>query len=351
MKDRKVFLYVSCLLFLALLVGCSSTKESLPPTETPPAAATATPTPQPTATPTQLPLNLLDALALADDLSIFHIALSDTGLSERLRSEGPYTLFAPTNDAFGELPDAMMNDQEALFQVMLYLIVDQHVTEQALTQDSTLSPMLGNEAPLTISSSNGLIRVNDAAIVGAPISAQNGLIYTLDKVLVPPTITLLALQEKAPLANAVLPNLLQLAEAEGNLSTFLDGLRAAGLIGMLEQEGAYTLFVPTDRAFEQLVEVAPGQLLKLLDEDPAPFLKYHIVPGYLAARSIQDGLNLQTLAQAPIRFTAQGVGEGLKVLVGEGSDVAMAMIQRELPARNGVIHLIDAVLLPPNLQP
>ena len=328
-----------------LLAACGSDEPTPSPTAIPASTSTSTPIP---ATATPPPLDLIDALMQMDDFTILSMTLNDVGLAEQLHDQGPFTIFAPTNAAFAELPDAIKNDADAPFDLMLQLIVDGALAPEALTQTNTLTPLLGDAAPLTITNANGVIEINEAQITGPPIAAQNGLIYPIDKVLVPPTISILALQSNVPVANAVLPNLLQIAEEAGDLTTFLDGMQAAGLFDILSADTPHTLFAPTDRAFEQLVENTSGELLKKLDEDPAPLFKYHLIDGYLATTSIQDGLTLKTLAGTPLTFAAQPDGDKLQLLINNGQAGAAALVGQELAARNGVIHVIDAVLLPPD---
>lgn len=342
MSYRFLICLAAALIFI--LASCGSDAPTPSPTATPVSTATSTPIP---ATPTPTPLDLLDTLTQTDDFTILSLMLGDAGLTDKLHNEGPFTLFAPTNAAFAELPDAIKNDADALFDVMLYIIVDGAIGPDELAQTNALTPLLGDDAPLTITNSNGVIGVNEARVVGPPILAQNGIIYAIDNVLAPPTISVLAVQSSAPVANAVLPNLLQIAGSAGDLTTFLDGLQAAGLFDILSADTPHTLFAPTDRAFEQLVENASDELLKKLDEDPAPLLKYHMIAGYLATSSIQDGLMLETLTGAPLLFSAQPDGDKLQLTVTNGQTSAATIVSQELAARNGVIHVIDAVLLPP----
>ncbi|MEZ4663211.1 MAG: fasciclin domain-containing protein [Caldilineaceae bacterium] len=336
-------IFLAAVLIL-IFAGCGSDEPTPSPTATPAPAATSTPIP---ATPTPPPLDVMDALMQTDDFTILNLMLGDAGLADKLHNEGPFTLFAPTNAAFAELPDAIKNDADALFDLMLYIVVDGAIAPDALAQTHALTPLLGDNTPLAISNADGAIDINEARVIGPPILAQNGIIYPIDKVLVPPTISVLAVQSSAPVANAVLPNLLQIAESAGDLTTFLDGLQAAGLFDILSADTPHTLFAPTDRAFDQLVENASGELLQKLDEDPAPLLKYHMIAGYLATASIQDGLTLETLAGAPLLFSAQPDGDKLQLTVNNGQTSSATIVSQELAARNGVIHVIDAVLLPP----
>jgi uncharacterized surface protein with fasciclin (FAS1) repeats len=127
------------------------------------------------------------------------------------------------------------------------------------------------------------------------------------------------------------------AEAAGDFTTLLAAVEAAGLVETLEGEGPYTVFAPTDDAFAALPEGTVEGLL----EDPealSDILLYHVVPGEVTSDQVV------TLESAT---TAQGSDVSIRV---EGDSVFVndaQVIMTDIQASNGVIHVIDAVLLPP----
>jgi uncharacterized surface protein with fasciclin (FAS1) repeats len=122
-------------------------------------------------------------------------------------------------------------------------------------------------------------------------------------------------------------DVIDIANRSGEFGTLLTAVRAAGLTGLLKGEGPYTLFAPTDSAFEKLPE---GTLQELLaDKDKLTrVLKYHVVPGRVYALQVLEERELSTAAGQPLQTRD------------------LSVVRADIKARNGVIHVIDAVLLP-----
>lgn len=131
----------------------------------------------------------------------------------------------------------------------------------------------------------------------------------------------------------------EVAAAAGNFATLLTAVKAAGLADELSGEGPFTVFAPTDEAFAKV----PADTLKALLADPqgqlTQILLYHVVAGKVMAADVKDGLEAVTLQGAPLKFT---VGADGSVKIGDVNIVAT-----DVAASNGVIHVIDAVLMPP----
>lgn len=114
-------------------------------------------------------------------------ALQAAGLVETLQGEGPFTVFAPTDEAFAKLPagtvEALLADKEALTAILLYHVVPGKVmAEQVVTMDM-VEPAGGGE--LMITTSNGMVKINNATVITADVSATNGVIHIIDTVLIP----------------------------------------------------------------------------------------------------------------------------------------------------------------------
>ena len=123
------------------------------------------------------------------------------------------------------------------------------------------------------------------------------------------------------------PGVIGVAKRSGEFGTLLTAVKAAGLTGLLEGEGPYTLFAPTDAAFDKLPKEALQELLadktKLI-----AVLKYHVVSGRVNAVTILESQELSTVS-----------GQELPT-------ADLSVIRADVPARNGIIHVIDSVLLP-----
>jgi hypothetical protein len=133
-----------------------------------------------------------------------------------------------------------------------------------------------------------------------------------------------------------LGNVAQLVLLNPNLTTVAYALSQAGLIDVLAQQGPFTLFIPVNQAFAAIPEATLNQLLADPTGNLSTLLLYHVVPGLYTSADLSAGLTLATAQGATISFS--GSGTGLQVN-------SANIVTVDIPARNGVIHLIDAVLL------
>lgn len=130
-------------------------------------------------------------------------------------------------------------------------------------------------------------------------------------------------------------DIVDIAVANGNFTTLVAAVEAAGLVDTLKGEGPFTVFAPTDEAFAALPE---GTVEALLNDIPAltAILTYHVVPGAVMSGDLSDGMMAETVNGQSVTIT---LGDGVMV---DGANVVTADIE----ASNGVIHVIDAVILP-----
>jgi transforming growth factor-beta-induced protein len=179
---------------------------------------------------------------------------------------------------------------------------------------------------VTIKVEDGKVRVNGALVTKTDIAASNGTIHVIDTVILPP-----AVAEAAAKANIV-----QTAVAAGQFKTLATALTAAGLVETLAGEGPFTVFAPTDDAFAKL---PAGTLEALLADKEAlkKVLLHHVVPGTVKAADVVKLTSAKTAAGTDL---AVKVDEG-KVHIG-----AATVVKADVEAANGVIHVIDTVLVP-----
>lgn len=130
-------------------------------------------------------------------------------------------------------------------------------------------------------------------------------------------------------------DIVDIAVADGSFTTLVAAVEAAGLVETLKGEGPFTVFAPTDAAFAALPE---GTVEALLNDIPAltAILTYHVVPGQVLSTDLSDGMTAATVNGQSVTIT---LGDGVMV---DGANVVAADIQ----ASNGVIHVIDAVIMP-----
>lgn len=288
------------------------------------------------------------------DFSTLVAALQAAGLVDALKADGPYTVFAPTNAAFAKLPpgtvDTLLADPKgALTQILLYHVVPGKVLSSDLSDGLEAKTLQGESVKFKLA--DGKAAVNDANIVAADIAASNGVIHVIDSVILPPSLAAGAAQAATPAATAAATpeataaaaaapssDIVDTAVAAGDFKTLVAAVQAAGLVDALKADGPFTVFAPTDAAFAKLPAGTVDKLLADPKGDLTQILLYHLVPGKVLAADVKDGLEAATLQGGKLKFSVQ---DG-KVKVNDANVVATDIL-----GSNGVIHVIDSVLLPP----
>ena len=307
-------------------------------------------------------LDIVETAAAAGNFTTLLAAAEAAGLVDALKGEGPLTVFAPTDAAFAALPagtvEALLKDPDALTAILTYHVVPGAVRSGDVVKLSSAPTLNGADLTITVTG-EGKVMVENANVVVVDIEASNGIIHVIDAVMLPPSAVSARLGADAP-ANSLgsssysmggswisqairngefkwLTSRLSLytvAKLAG-LPTLTKAVRAADLQGTLMFGGPFTLFGPTEEAFAAL---PPGTLDAVL-KDPATLsniLLYHVVPGVVKAADVVM-LTEATMAN----------GEKVTITVGDGVKINDAnVIVVDIPARNGVLHIIDGVLIP-----
>lgn len=275
--------------------------------------------------------DIVDVASSDSNFSILVTALQTADLVGALQAEGPFTVFAPTDEAFADLLEALditaeqLLAQPGLADVLLYHVVSGKVMSTDLTDGMT--PETLNGELITVDLSDG-VKINDSTVTSANIEATNGVIHVIDKVLVPEGFTLEMEEEM---------DIVDIALADENFSTLVAALQQADLVSALQGEGPFTVFAPTNDAFAALLEaldISAEQLL--LQPDLADVLLYHVVPGKVMSTDLTNGLTAETLNGESVTFD---LSDGVKVNMS-------TVIGADVEASNGVIHVIDTVLVP-----
>jgi uncharacterized surface protein with fasciclin (FAS1) repeats len=250
-------------------------------------------------------------------------AVEAAGLVDALKAEGPLTVFAPTDDAFAALPegtlDALLADIPTLTDILLYHVVDGKVMAADVVELSQAQTLQGQYVDITVE--DGRVYIDGAEVIITDIETSNGVIHVIDSVILPET-----------------RDIVDIAVEDGRFTTLVTALEAAGLVDALKAEGPLTVFAPTDEAFAALPE---GTLGALLADIPAltDILLYHVVDGKVMSGQVVTLSEAETLLGEPVSIRV----EDGNVFIND-SQVVLADIE----ASNGVIHVIDAVLLPPS---
>lgn len=269
------------------------------------------------------------------DFSILVSALQEAELVSALQAEGPFTVFAPTNAAFADLLEALDIDAEALLshpdlaKVLLYHVVSGKVMSTDLSDGMTAATLHGGSLAIGV---DGGVTINDANVAVADIEASNGVIHVIDKVLVPEDFVL---EQPAPQEEK--PDIVEIALGDSQFSMLVMLLQKADLVSALQGEGPFTVFAPTNDAFNALLaelEISADELMA--QPALADVLLYHVVSGKVMSTDLSDGLAAPTLEGDTVVFD---LSSGVKV------DSA-SVIAADVEASNGVIHVVDGVLIP-----
>lgn len=282
--------------------------------------------------------NIVDVLAKDARFETAYKAVIAAGLADTLASaDNTFTVFVPRDGAFTNLNednpgalDFLLGDPKGvLTDVLLYHVVAGKLTGADVAAETSLTTL--NGADLTVDvNKDGSIFINDARVVTADIPAKNGVIHVINAVLVPEDV-------EFPIAPAVvesdLPTIAEVLAEDGRFTALLDALEATGLAETFTSAGDYTLFAPTDEAFERLGSS------EWTESDLRSILLYHVVGDSLS----RDQLATDDLV--PTMFRGRPIivnRDGPMILNLSGARVE----NFNIPASNGVIHVIDRVMTP-----
>jgi transforming growth factor-beta-induced protein len=283
------------------------------------------------------PGTIVDIAVSNPSFSTLVTAVKAAGLAETLSGKGPFTLFAPTNEAFAALPKGTLElllkpeNREALRKVLTYHVVSGNLMAKDL-RSAKVATVEGNTVAVQVKKQG--VQVNNATVVKADIAAKNGVIHVIDRVLLPPNLM------PAPVATQPTQTIVEIAVGNPSFSTLVTAVKAAGLVDTLSGKGPFTLFAPTNEAFAALPK---GTLEKLLKPENREALRkvltYHVVSGDLMAKDLRSG-KVATVAGSSVAVKVQGQS----VSVNDAT-----VTKADVDAKNGVIHIINKVLLPPGL--
>jgi transforming growth factor-beta-induced protein len=259
------------------------------------------------------------------DFSMLVQALSRADLVDALSGTGNFTVFAPTNAAFtallSQLGLSSVNDipAETLTAVLLYHVLGEEKKSNMLVAGyyNTISPAQNSFMSLKVGLTGGVKINNTAMVTTADVDVKNGVIHVIDKVLLPPTVV-------------------DHAIANENFSILVQAVVKAGLVETLSGTGPFTIFAPTDAAFQALfTQLNVSGISELTAEQLIPILTYHVVSGNVRSTDLSAGA-VETL-NGSINITLSPAPA-----INSNSNIVATDVQ----GANGVIHVIDKVLLP-----
>lgn len=292
-------------------------------------------------------IHAIDTVLIPPDMNMSNIAavammnpmfntlsalVTQAGLGSALKDpKANLTVFAPTDEAFAKLPQATVNallrDRKKLQAVLLYHVLGTKVTSQDVAGMGGMgTPKTLNGATVNVTTIGDSIYVNEAKVIQADVPTTNGVIHVIDRVLLPPDMMAMSTIAAA-------------AMMEPMFNTLSAAVTVAGLGDTLKDpKSALTVLAPTDAAFAKL----PAGTIEALLKDPETLkqiLLYHVIPGKLSSRQLRG--ELKTVNGAKVNLTVIG-----KDLYANEAKVTKADVR----TGNGVIHVIDTVLLPPDLN-
>ncbi|XP_068187334.1 periostin-like [Antennarius striatus] len=246
-------------------------------------------------------------------------------LREEIEGRGSFTMFAPSNEAWEQLDSGVRSALESNVNIELYNALHFHMVNRRLLtkdmkNDMTITSMY-NDLGLYINHySNGIVTVNCARILHGNQVATNGVVHVIDRVI-----------------SAVGSTIKEVLDINDELSTFNGAVLASGMMDKLGQPGHYTLFAPTNKAFSKL---SPDYLKRIMEDKAvtAALVKYHLLNSVQCSEAIMAGSVYETAEGTNIQIGCDGDSltvNGIKMV-----------LKKDIVTTNGVIHLIDQVLIP-----
>ncbi len=274
---------------------------------------------------------IVDIAAGDERFSTLVAAVKAAGLAETLSGEGPFTVFAPTNDAFAKLPSGTVQtllkpeNKETLKSILTYHVVKGDVMASDVVGLREATTVQGQRVDVTTERDSAgnvsKVMIDGAEVVITDIEASNGVIHVIDSVILP-----------------VQKNAVEVASETGMFETLIAAAKAAGLAETLSTTGPITILAPTDEAFEKLPRGTVQALLRPENRDRlANILKYHVVEG-----RVYD----EQAAKLDSAKALNGGTLNVGIVDGRLTFNESAVVKSDIEASNAVIHVIDTVLIP-----
>jgi uncharacterized surface protein with fasciclin (FAS1) repeats len=270
--------------------------------------------------------NIVQVARAAGSFTTLVAAVQAADLVDVLSGDGPFTVLAPTDEAFEALPAGTLEtllkpeNKPLLRAVLLYHVIPAELPSGQVVKATDAQTAGGQRIDIDVR--DGVVYVDNARVVQPDVEASNGVIHAIDAVIMPAT-----------------EDLLGLADQAGVFTTLSAAIEAAGLVEALRADGPITVFAPTDEAFAALPRGTVEGLLRPENRSTLQaILKYHVVPGRVYA---DDAVG------AGVATTLQGGDVRLRIRDGRLMVNDAAVIKSDLEATNGVVHVIDRVIMPP----
>ena len=270
--------------------------------------------------------DIVDTAVGAGSFNTLVAAVKAAGLVDTLKGKGPFTVFAPTDEAFAKLPAGTVEsllkpeNKGKLAAILTYHVVPGKVMAADVVKVTGAKTVQGQQVDVKVNGST--VMVDGATVTATDVECDNGVIHIIDSVILPAESTIV-----------------ETAVAAGSFKTLVAAVKAAGLAETLSGEGPFTVFAPTDEAFAKLPAGTVESLLK--PENKAKLvsiLTYHVVAGRVYSGDAVAAKKATSLESSPIDITVTAAGAKIN---------NASLLTADIDASNGVIHVIDTVLMPP----
>ncbi len=274
--------------------------------------------------------NIVETAISAGNFETLVTAVKAAGLVQTLSGHQHYTVFAPTDEAFQKLDPQILNsmlepaNKSNLAAVLTYHVLPGRVAARDAYDLNFAATLNGQRLPINFRGDQ--LTVGNAIVKVTDIQCSNGVIHVIDDVLLPSLDTIPAV-----------------ANSAGQFETLLAAVTTAGLAETLGSKGPFTVFAPTDEAFTKLPPGTVESLLQPENRDKlVDILKYHVVSGRVYSNDALKARRAETLSGRTVgaNFSAAGL-----------SINDAKVVSANIETSNGVVHIIDSVLLPKSMTP
>ncbi len=274
-----------------------------------------------------LPMSITDHAVANPAFSSLVAGVTKAELATALADEAAmYTVFAPTNDAFNTFFTELgvtLDDlsKETLSSVILYHALGDFVSASMVESGyfPTLSKAFDRAISVKVDTEGGVMLNADSEVIATDVVATNGIIHAINKVIMPPTVVDIAIDND-------------------NFSTLVQAVVKAELVDALSGDGPFTVFAPTNAAFDEIfTTLGVSGIDDLSKEDLTPILLAHVVSGNVASADLSNG-DVPTLNdQKTLSISVDG---------GVSIDGSINVVAADIQGKNGIVHVIDKVIVP-----
>ena len=283
--------------------------------------------------------NIVDRALADQELTSLVKLVNGLHLTHALSYNGPFTVFAPTDEAFQEGLDLLGAEDGIIDYHLASTLLTYHVVYGIYSAEDIkdgLKLMTAQGEQIIFSFNGDSPQVNGENIVATDILANNGIVHKIDGLLIPASV--------APTPEFTVVDVAM--STPDTFSSLVEFVIQADLVSALASTQGITVFAPTNAAFDALTSAAPAIVDKLKDDEWKSHLQgvllYHVLPNEVPSSAVTDGLNPTALNGEELSFGVDAGVNGNVISINSGSEVIIA----DVGASNGVIHAIDQVLIP-----